>query len=84
MTATITLADRRDPLPVTDETQLRAIVTAVATKSGGQFRVRRSSPDGRRRVVVFTADRVDAICANGVDLTDYASPVSYAAERVAA
>ncbi len=84
MTATITLQDRRLDLPISDEQQLRHIVAAVANGTGEQFRVRRPSPDGRKRMVVFTTDKVVAINANGLDLTDYASPVTYRTEQVAA
>lgn len=76
MTATITLADRRLPLPVHDETQLRHIVTAVATGANVTFRVPRPSPDGRRRLVVFTTADVTGVNANGVDLTDLPDPAS--------
>ncbi len=76
MTATVTLHDRRLPLPVADETQLRDIVTAVVTGANRTFRVPRPSPDGRRRLVVFTTADVAGINANGVDLTDLPDPAS--------
>jgi hypothetical protein len=77
MTATVTLADRRLPLPVADETQIRQIVEARATGNhAAEFRVRRPSPDGRKRVTVFRAGDVEAINVNGLDLTDLGSPVS--------
>ncbi len=75
MTATITLNHRRLPLPISDEQQLRDIATAVATGTQKQWRVRRPSPDGRKRLTVFSTADVTGIDANGINFTDLPAPV---------
>lgn len=80
MTATITVDGLAAPVDVTNEATVRAIVVAKATGEQRTFRIR----SGRRDVVKFTTARIEAIHADGVDFTDYASPVSYGAEQVAA
>ncbi len=90
MSATLTLQDRPGPVTIRDEGVVRAVAGAVTlfSRGGGdtQLRIRRPSPSRHvRRAVVFSASEVVAINADGVDLTDFASPVAYSAhlERVA-
>ncbi len=69
MTATITIDGR--PATTHDDNLVRDVADAVAVgDTTRQFRMPRPSPNGRRRVLVFTAAQVDAINARGIALAD--------------
>lgn len=86
MTAKLTLKDRPGTVTVHDEATVRAVADAVAefnrTGADAAFRVRRPSPRPHiRHSVKFQASEVASLNADGIDLTDLASPIR---ERVAA